>query len=69
MREDAAMAVDLIFGIALLAVGTLLFVQRNSRVALARERGHGIKSPLVHTAVALAMIVFGIWSIATALAG
>jgi len=68
MREDAAMdVVDFVFGIALLAVGSLLFAQRHARVAVARERGHGIKSPLVHAAVAVALIVFGIVSIATAL--
>jgi hypothetical protein len=60
------MAVDLIFGIALVAVGTLLFAQRHRRVEIARERGRGIKSPLVHNTVALAMVVFGIWSIASA---
>ena len=62
------MAVDLIFGVALIALGAYLFAQRHTRVAIARERGHGIKSPLVHNAVAAALVVFGIYSIATAFA-
>jgi hypothetical protein len=62
------MAVDLIFGIAALALGAYLFAQRKARVATARERGHGIKSPAVHNAVAIALVVFGIWSIASAFA-
>jgi hypothetical protein len=66
MRQDDAMAVDLIFGIALVALGVLLFVQRTKRVAIARERGHGIKSPFLHNAVAIALVAFGLWSIATA---
>ena len=62
------MAVDLIFGIALLALGAYLLAQRRQRVAIARERGHGIKSPIVHNVLAVALIAFGIWSIATAFA-
>ena len=62
------MAVDLIFGIALLALGVYLFAQRHARVALARERGFGIKSPVLHNLIAGACVVAGIWSIASAFA-
>ena len=62
------MAVDLIFGVALVALGVYLFAQRHARVAVARERGWGIKSPLLHNAVAIACVLVGIWSIATAFA-
>jgi hypothetical protein len=60
------MVVELLFGIAMVAVGGLLFAQRHKRVAIARERGHGIKSQAIHNAVAIALIVLGLWSIATA---
>ena len=62
------MAVDLIFGIALLALGVYLLWQRHARVALARERGFGIKSPALHNLIAGACVVAGIWSIASAFA-
>jgi hypothetical protein len=62
------MALDLIFGVAFIALGAYLFAQRHQRVATARERGHGIKSPVLHNAVAIALVVFGIYSIATAFA-
>lgn len=61
------MALDLILGVALIGVGALLFAQRHQRVAIARERGHGIKSQRLHNLVAIAMIVVGLWSIAAAL--
>jgi hypothetical protein len=60
--------VDLVFGIALLALGLYLFAQRHTRIAIARERGLGIKSPVVHNAIAAACVLFGILSIATAFA-
>ena len=62
------MVVDLVFGIALVALGVYLFVQRDARIAIARERGLGIKSPVVHNAVAAACVLFGLLSIATAFA-
>ena len=62
------MAVDLIFGVALVALGLYLLAQRHTRVAVARERGWGIKSPVLHNAVAIACVLVGIWSIATAFA-
>jgi hypothetical protein len=66
MRQDAAMVVDLLFGLAFLALGVYLFAQRHQRVAVARERGFGIKSMVLHNAVAIALVVVGLWSIATA---
>ena len=60
------MAVDLIFGVALIGLGAYLLVQRRERVAVARERGWGIKSPFLHSAVAIACVLLGIWSIASA---
>ena len=60
------MVLDLILGVALVGVGALLVAQRHQRVAIARERGHGIKSQLLHDLVAIAMIVVGLWSIAAA---
>ena len=61
------MVLDLILGVALIGVGALLLAQRHQRVAIARERGHGIKSQALHDLVAIAMIVVGLWSIASAL--
>ena len=61
------MVLDLILGVALIGVGALLLAQRQQRVAIARERGHGIKSQALHDLVAIAMIVVGLWSIASAL--
>jgi hypothetical protein len=60
--------VDLVFGIALLALGLYLLAQRHVRTAIARERGYGIKSPAVQTAIGAACVLFGIYSIATAFA-
>jgi hypothetical protein len=62
------MAVDLVFGVALVALGVYLFMQRHARTAIARERGFGIKNPRLHNAVAAALVLVGIWSIATAFA-
>ena len=61
-----AVVVDLLFGIAFIAVGGVLFAQRHRRVELARERGHGIKSQAVHNTLAIVMILVGLWSILTA---
>ena len=66
MRQDARMVVDLLFGIAFIALGVYLFAQRHKRVAIARDRGFGIKSQVLHTAVAVALVLVGVWSIATA---
>jgi hypothetical protein len=60
------MVVDLLFGIAFVALGVYLFAQRHRRVAIARERGHGIKSMTLHNTVAGALVVVGLWSIAAA---
>jgi hypothetical protein len=61
------MVLDLAFGVAFIALGAYLFAQRHKRVAIARERGHGIKSPAVHNAVAVALVLVGIYSIVAAL--
>jgi hypothetical protein len=67
MRQDARdMAVDLIFGVAFIALGAYLFAQRHKRIAIARERGHGIKSYAIHNTVAVALVLVGIYSIAVA---
>jgi hypothetical protein len=60
------MVSDLAFGVAFIALGAYLFAQRHKRVAIARERGHGIQSPVLHNAVAAALVLVGIYSIATA---
>ena len=57
---------SLVFGCLAIALGVLLLVQRHERVATARERGHGIKSPLVHNLVAAALIIFGVVYVVTA---
>jgi uncharacterized membrane protein YidH (DUF202 family) len=58
--------VTIVFGLLAIALGVLLLVQRKERVAAARERGQGIKSPLVHNLVAVALVVFGLVYLATA---
>lgn len=62
------MVVDLLFGIAAIALGLYLFLRRHALVAIAQERGRGIKSMSVHNTVAGVLVLVGIWSIAAAFA-
>jgi hypothetical protein len=57
---------DVLFGLVFVALGAYLLAQRRERVAIARERGTGISSLRWHTAIAVALVLVGLWGIATA---
>jgi hypothetical protein len=57
------MVVDVIFGIVAIVIGLYLLVRREALVAIAQERGRGIKSLTTHTIIAVVLVLVGIWSL------
>jgi hypothetical protein len=62
------MVVDVIFGIVAIAIGLYLLVRREALVAIAQERGRGIKSLTTHTIIGVVLVLVGIWSLFAAFA-
>jgi hypothetical protein len=62
------MVVDVIFGIVAIAIGLYLLVRREALVAIAQERGRGIKSLTTHTIIAVVLVLVGVWSLFAAFA-
>jgi hypothetical protein len=60
------MVVDVIFGIVAIVIGMYLLVRREALVAIAQERGRGIKSLTTHTIIAVVLVLVGIWSLLAA---
>jgi hypothetical protein len=60
------MVVDVIFGIVAIVIGLYLLVRREALVAIAQERGRGIKSLTTHTIIAVVLVLVGIWSLLAA---
>jgi hypothetical protein len=60
------MVLDVIFGIVAIAIGLYLLVRREPLVAIAQERGRGIKSLTTHTIIAVVLVLVGIWSLLAA---
>ena len=62
------MVLDVIFGVVAIAIGLYLLLRRTTLVAIAQERGRGIKSMTTHTIIAVVLVLVGIWSLLAALA-